>query len=140
MLILNLFEVLDQSSFKNYEYFNFLNQDIYKKHENLKEYDEINIFKTQMFLSDSSIILQVFIWILLINFLGIIFIPVFYKLFINFPDFGYSFYKFFGLLSFTFIIWFFTSYKVMDFIFTDIFFIALLLIIISLFLFIKNKK
>lgn len=135
-----LFDSLDQSSFENYEYFDFLNKDIYKKVETLEDYDEINIFKTQMFLSDSSIILQVFIWILLINFLGIVFIPVFYKLFINFPDFGYSFYKFFGLLSFSFIIWFFTSYKVIDFIFIDIFFIALLLIIISLFLFIKNKN
>jgi len=135
-----LFEILDQSSFENSEYFNFSNQDIYKKYENLDDYREINLFKTQMFLSDSSLVLQIFIWLLLINFLGILSIPFFYKLFINFPEFGYSFYKFFGLLSFSFIIWIFTSYEIIDFIFIDILSIVLLITLFSMILLIKNKN
>ena len=135
-----LFEMLDQPSFENSEYDNFSNKEFYKKYENFEEYDGINLFEKQMFLNDKSLFFQVFIWILMINFLGILFIPFFYKLFINFPEFGYSFYKFFGLLTFSFIIWFFVSYGLIDFIFINILLIALLLTFFSIFLFFKNKK
>jgi len=135
-----LFEILDQNLFEKTKSFDFTNEELYKKYENFGDYGEINLFKNQMFLDDKPILLQVFFWFLMINFLGILFMPIFYKLFINFPEFGYSFYKFFGLLSFSFIVWFFVSYGLIDFIFINIFFIALILSIFSIVLFVKNKK
>ena len=71
--------MLDQPSFENSEYDNFSNKEFYKKYENFEEYDGINLFEKQMFLNDKSLFFQVFIWILMINFLGILFIPFFYK-------------------------------------------------------------
>ena len=120
--------------------FNFFSEDYYKKYLKNNSIDEINIFKSQMYQDGNKDILKVISWIFIISLLGYLSVPIFYKLFINFPDFGFSFYKFFGILSFSYIIWILTSYDFIDFKLTDILFVLMIIFIISFFIYFRNKQ
>ena len=135
-----LFEISTISNQSDFFQPQFFNDDPYKKYQNNDDLDQINLFKSQMFLSENNSFIKIFVWVFIITMLGFVSVPFFYKLFINFSDFGFSFYKFFGLISFSFIIWILSSMGIIDFRLPDILAIFLLFSIFSIVIFLRNKN
>ena len=135
-----LIEILNFSQFESIEHFNFSNDFSYKTIEENNSEEKGYLFSDQYFLNGKSTIIQVLFWLFIINFLGLISIPVFYKLFINFPDFGYGFYKFFGLVFYGFIIWILSSNKIMEFMLFEMIILLLFFTLLSIVIFIFKRK
>ena len=134
-----LIKILDFNKYDDISYFDFSIELPYKTYD-FNPSEETTIYSEQYFLSEKSIFIQTFFWFIVITFLGIISIPIFYKLFINLPDFGFGFYKFFGLIIFGFLIWILTSNNVIQFMIFEITLILFLFSMLSTYIFIKNRS
>jgi len=134
-----LMKILDFDKYDEISYFE-LSSEIPYKNYNFQSDQEISIHSHEYFLHDRSIFIQSIFWFLIITFLGILSLPLFYKLFINFPDFGFGFYKFFGLITFGFIVWILTSNNIMGFFIFEIILLFILFSALSSYLFIKNRS
>tara|TARA_Y100001960_G_scaffold117965_1_gene126254 strand:+ start:106 stop:4317 length:4212 start_codon:yes stop_codon:yes gene_type:complete len=134
-----LFEIFGFDDFNNINYYDFSSNYPYKKVQSDESLVSSNSYKDQFFSSEYSLLLQILFWFITIQIFTFFSLPIFYKLFLNFPDFGFGFYKFFGLILFGFIIWLLSSNKLLDFIFIELLAVLLISLLISFFLFIKNK-
>lgn len=135
----DLINVLNFDTYDDIISFDFSLESPYKTYELDSSEDSNNLYSQQYFLSNKSTFLQIIFWFLLVTYLGIVSIPIFYKLFINFPDFGYGYYKFLGLILYGFIIWLLTSNNVIGFLLFEMMILLLLYSLISFVIFFKNR-
>ncbi|MEC7837952.1 MAG: DUF2298 domain-containing protein [Chloroflexota bacterium] len=135
-----LIEILHFNQYDSIDYSNFSNNFPYKTFDVNNSEEKKYLFSDQYFLNGKSIAIQILFWLFIVNFLGLISIPVFYKLFVNFPDFGYGFYKFFGLILFGFIIWLLSSNKIIEFMFFEMTILLMFFTLLSILIFIYKQK
>ena len=83
---------------------------------------------------------QAFLWLAIIEFIGLVFVPINVIIFSHSEDKGFSFAKVFGVLVLVYIVWIFGLFKFIPVSWVSILVFLLLLSVISLFLFIRNKE
>ena len=132
-----LIQTFNFNKYDNIDHFDFLIDSPYREY-NLDESEKL--FSDQYFLKGKPAFVQILFWFFIVNFLGIISLPFFYKLFINFPDFGYGFYKFFGLILYGFFVWILASNKIIEFMLFEIVIILLFFSLLSFLIFIYKRK
>ena len=135
-----LFEIFGFNDFENINYYNFSLESPYKKVQIDNSLGNSNSYIEQFYFSEHNLLLQILFWFLIIQVFAFISLPIFYKLFINLPDFGFGFYKFFGLITYGFIVWLLSSNNFINFIFTELLLVLIISLIVSIVLFIKNKE
>lgn len=134
-----LIKILDFNNYDDISFFDLSPEIPYKKYEFDYSQDSL-VHSEQFFLSEKSVFIQTIFWFLVVSFLGFISIPIFYKLFINLQDFGFGFYKFFGLIIYGFLIWLLSSNNIIGFMIFEMILVLILFSMLSSYIFIKNRS
>ena len=84
--------------------------------------------------------MDVIIWFFLLEFIGIISVPIMFKLCIGLKDRGYSLSKVFGLIIFAYTLWIISIFNIFPIVFVTCVFSLLLFSCFSIFIFWRSRK